>query len=92
MNSKVPSSAGKKRPPGGSRKGKPNKITADLKAMILGALDKAGGEDYLLEQAEKNPTAFMTLIGKVLPMQVTGEGGKALVLKVVTAVPDAAAE
>lgn len=36
---------------GGSRKGVPNKLTADLKAMILGALDKAGGEKYLLTQA-----------------------------------------
>lgn len=89
----VPKSAGKRpQPKGGSRKGIPNKITADVKAMILGALDKAGGEDYLVEQAEKNPTAFMSLIGKVLPMQVTGEGGKALVLQIVTAVPDAKPE
>lgn len=74
MNGKVPKSAGKRpQPKGGSRKGKPNKITADLKAMILGALDKAGGEDYLLEQAEKNPTAFLTLIGKVLPTTLAGD-------------------
>jgi hypothetical protein len=57
---------------GGSRKGKPNKITADLKAMILGALSAAGGQAYLEQQAEKNPVAFMTLIGKVLPLQVGG--------------------
>lgn len=29
---------------GGRQKGTPNKINADLKAMILGALDEAGGE------------------------------------------------
>lgn len=28
---------------GGRKPGTPNKITADLKAMILGALDEAGG-------------------------------------------------
>ena len=62
--------------PGSGRKpGVPNKITTDLKAMILGALDKAGGIDYLHAQAQKNPGPFMTLIGKVLPMQVTGDGG-----------------
>ena len=55
--------------------GTPNKITADLKAMILGALSDAGGQKYLAQQALANPSAFLTLIGKVLPLQVTGEGG-----------------
>lgn len=74
MDGKVPNSAGKRpQPKGGSRKGRPNKITADVKAMILAALDKAGGADYLLKQSEKNPTAFLTLVGKVLPMTVAGD-------------------
>lgn len=71
--STVPESAGKRRPPGGSRKGIPNKVTADLKAMILGALDKAGGEEYLLGQAHENPKAFLTLLARVLPLQVQGD-------------------
>jgi hypothetical protein len=50
----------------------PNKITRDLKEMILGALDGAGGVDYLIEQSQKNPAAFLTLVGKVLPLQMTG--------------------
>jgi hypothetical protein len=29
-----------------------------------------GGRDYLRWQAEKNPVAFMGLVGKVLPLQV----------------------
>jgi len=41
--------------------------------MILGALDKSGGIKYLTEQAEKNPAAFMTLIGKVLPLTLAGD-------------------
>ena len=52
------------------------KATKALKDMILAALDKAGGEAYLEKQAETNPVAFMTLIGKVLPMQVQGTGDK----------------
>jgi hypothetical protein len=52
---------------GGRCKGAPNKITNDLKQMILGALDDVGGQKYLARQAEENPVAFMGLIGKVLP-------------------------
>lgn len=55
---------------GGSRKGSPNKATKELKDMILGALDNVGGQKYLERQAEENPTAFMTLIGKILPKDV----------------------
>lgn len=54
--------------------GTPNKATKALKDMILGALDAAGGQDYLARQAVENPGPFMTLIGKVLPTQVTGPG------------------
>lgn len=60
---------------GGRQKGTPNKLTGQVKEMILAALDKAGGVDYLVTQSEENPTAFMTLVGKVLPLQLTGEDG-----------------
>ena len=59
---------------GGSRKGIPNKITGDVKAMVLEALDKAGGSAYLLRQSEENPVAFMSLVGRVLPLTVSGDG------------------
>lgn len=58
----------------GRPKGAVNKNTAALKDMILAALDKKGGIDYLSRQADENPTAFMTLVGKVLPLQVNGPG------------------
>jgi hypothetical protein len=60
---------------GGRRKGTPNRLNADVKAMILGALDDVGGQEYLAKQAKENPTAFLTLLGKILPLQVTGKGG-----------------
>lgn len=41
--------------------------------MILGALDDNGGQAYLAEQARSNPTAFMGLIGKVLPTTLKGD-------------------
>lgn len=59
----------------GRPKGVPNKNTALVKDMILQALEGAGGAKYLQRQATENPAAFMTLIGKVLPTQLTGEGG-----------------
>jgi hypothetical protein len=59
---------------GGRQKGTPNKVNALLKDQILAALDKAGGVDYLYRQAGENPTAFLTLVGKVLPTQVNHSG------------------
>lgn len=63
----------------GRPKGSKNKTTALLKDAILRAAQEAGGGDedgmmkYLTEQATDNPTAFMGLLGKVLPMQVNAE-------------------
>jgi hypothetical protein len=59
----------------GRPKGVPNKNTTALKEMILGALDKAGGIDYLVAQAHDNPGPFLSLIGKVLPMTVASDPG-----------------
>lgn len=66
---------GRGRPKGGS-----NKQTIELKDMILGALDKAGGVEYLAKQALESPTAFLSLVGRVLPTQVTGKDGSPLEL------------
>jgi hypothetical protein len=63
--------------------GIPNKITRDVKEMILGALSGVGGQKYLEEQAIANPNAFMVLVGKVLPLQVSGEGGGPMILKLI---------
>jgi len=51
----------------GRGKGTVNKVTKELKDMILGALADVGGQDYLAQQAIENPGAFMSLVGKVLP-------------------------
>lgn len=63
----------------GRPKGVPNKTTSLLKDAILQAAEKAGGKDglvgYLTNQATQNPQSFLPLLGKVLPMQITGEDG-----------------
>lgn len=57
----------------GRPRGLENKVTRDLKAMILGALDNGGGQKWLEKQMVDNPNAFMTLLGKILPTQITGD-------------------
>jgi hypothetical protein len=63
---------------GGRKNGSTNLITRDLKDAILNAFVKVGGEDYLVWLSKKNPAAFSTLLGKILPTQLTGLGDKPL--------------
>jgi len=74
----MPGRSGGPRAGAGRPKGVPNKVPADIKAMVLAALDKAGGVDYLRDRAFDQPVAFMALVGKVLPLQVTGKDGTPL--------------
>jgi hypothetical protein len=75
---KRPPNAGKGRP-----KGSANKTTAALKDAILKAAEavgedgkgKLGLEGYLRMVAQADVKAFSGLLGKVLPLQLTGEGG-----------------
>jgi hypothetical protein len=77
MSSKVLDGAERRKPPNAGKgrvKGVPNKVTGELKEMILQALDGAGGVKYLQRQADASPTAFLSLVGKVLPLQVNASG------------------
>jgi len=51
--------------------GSPNKINAGVKSMILGALDDLGGQTWLVEQAKADPRAFMSLLARVLPSEIS---------------------
>jgi hypothetical protein len=73
----------------GRAKGTPNKTTALLKDAILKAAERAGnkvGDDgmvsYLEVQATENPGPFMSLLGKVLPMQIQGDAENPLTITV----------
>lgn len=64
----------------GRPKGVPNKATALLKDAVLKAAETAGGGEpdglvnYLVAQATKeNAAPFLSLLARVLPMQVSGE-------------------
>lgn len=71
----------------GRAKGTPNKTTALLKDAILKAAADAGGKEglvgYLTLQAVLNPGPFMSLLGKVLPMQITGDGDNPIAVQMV---------
>ena len=63
--------AGKGRP-----KGSKNKRPRVVQEMVLHALDYAGGVEYLRRQAEENPSAFLALLGKLIPRRVEGDDEK----------------
>jgi hypothetical protein len=64
---------GEGKPGPGRPPGLPNKATRALKAAILDAFEKVGGEAYLVRVAQEDPKTFCTLLGKVLPMQLAGD-------------------
>ena len=91
-DTKVVESAEKRMPPNagkGRQAGVPNKTTGALKDAILQAAAKSGGDmkgkdgliGYLKRVADEDVKAFSGLLGKVLPLQITGEGGGAVVIK-----------
>lgn len=74
------------KPPGGSRKGRPNKTTTNLKEAILLAAAEVGQDGngaggltgYLRRVAAEDVKAFAALLGRVLPLQLTGAEGRTL--------------
>lgn len=60
---------------GGRTKGTPNKLTVKVKDAIAQAFDKVGGVDYLVKLAKDDPKTFCMLVGKIIPLEVTGADG-----------------
>jgi hypothetical protein len=79
---------GGRRAGAGRPKGRVSQETADIKAMVIGALQAVGGQDYLADRAMDQPVAFMGLIGRVLPHQISGDGTGAVTIQLITGVPD----
>tara|TARA_R110000822_G_scaffold177026_10_gene317080 strand:- start:2452 stop:2715 length:264 start_codon:yes stop_codon:yes gene_type:complete len=67
---------------GGRKSGSKNKDTKPLREMILGALDNLGGMEYLEKQAVLQPSAFLSLIGKVLPTTLASDKDNPLLLPI----------
>lgn len=60
---------------GGRQKGTPNRITKTVREAILGAFDELGGQKWLVKLGKNDEKAFASLLGKVLPTQLTGADG-----------------
>lgn len=67
----------------GRPKGIPNKTTASVKAALVEAFQKRGGVPALVRWAKENETEFYKLWGKLVPHEVTGEGGGPLGIRVI---------
>ncbi len=74
----MPFTKGQPRTPGsGRRPGSRNMTSVKLREIVFRALheQEGGAVEYLKRQAQEEPKAFLTLIGKLLPTQITGEEG-----------------
>lgn len=65
--------------PVGSKNSKSN----ELKNAVLASFDRVGGIEYLEKQAIANPTAYMALIGKIMPKEVEMQINRSLLEEVV---------
>ena len=58
----------------GSKNVAPGPKSPELREMVLEALERSGGADYLERIAKsKNPSAFLQLVGRLLPSKVEAE-------------------
>jgi len=73
---------GKGTPGPGRKKGVPNKDTALIRDMVAQALSAVGGVEYLAQVAVSHPGPFLALVGKTMPVQVTGADGGAMQLSI----------
>jgi len=60
---------------GGRNKGTPNKLSGSAKENIAAVFVRLGGTAAMAKWAETNKTAFYNLYSKLLPHEITGEGG-----------------
>lgn len=64
----------------GRPKGVPNKITSDIRQMIVDVVDKIGGAERMLQWAQSSPEAekafWTVLVPRILPKEIN-IGGQA---------------
>lgn len=68
---------------GGRQPGSPNKVSKSAREAFTLAFEAIGGADALGKWARDNRTAFYQLYGRLIPVDVSGEGGEAVPVKVI---------
>lgn len=58
---------------GGRKKGTPNKVTAEVKAILRNAFEDIGGQRIFDEWATNNLTEFYKLWAKMLPTEIKAD-------------------
>ena len=73
---------------------RPEPAYPDIEDALLLAAQTAGGDgpdglhNYLAKQAKANPTAFMAMLSKVIPLQQSGSGDGKIIVEIVKHFPD----
>lgn len=67
---------------GGRKKGTPNVKSVEIKAAITSAFDQLGGVKNLVLWAQRNPTEFYKLWGKLLPKEITTPEGQPIKVQI----------
>ncbi len=71
------------RVPGSGRKvGTSNKGIMAVREMVKQALETVGGVQYLMDRAYDQPVAFMALIGRLIPVMLTGDASAPVIAKI----------
>lgn len=60
---------------GGRQPGSPNKLSGLAKENIAGVFNRLGGTEAMALWAMENQTQFYQIYARLLPHEVTGEGG-----------------
>lgn len=56
---------------GGRKKGSKNRIPMTLQVAIEKSFQKLGGVSYLVRMGESHPQAYLALLGKIIPRNIT---------------------
>jgi hypothetical protein len=71
---------------GGRLPGVQNRSTRSLKEALLNAAEKAGDgslTNFLYRMAMEQPVAFLQILGKIIPLQLEGDGKSTFVITAV---------
>ena len=55
---------------GGRKPGSLNKVTADMRQVVVEAFEELGGKSYLIKIGEERPELFIRLLATIMPKDI----------------------